>query len=348
MAESMQQRLEKFLAESFPRWQDIKLGDVSNITSGWESDVYAFDVEHGLPGSRDRANLILRVFPGDSAEAKAAHEYKSMRLLRDARYPVPRLFHLELGDTPIGRPFILMARIDGQVMWHMLDRAPDEERESLIDRFCELQAKLHSLDWHDFHDVGSATAGWEDDPYFFIDGWLRQARELLEATPDIGLQPAIEWLAARRDDLTCSLPSPIHMDFHPANILVRPDGFALVIDWTGFEISDPRFDLAWSLLLIHAYSGEEVRDSVFAGYEREMGKTVEHLDAFEVFACVRRLYTILVSLAGGAASMGMRPEAADTIREQIEPARRVYELLVERTGIPLPLVEAALAEPIAT
>ncbi len=50
---------------------------------------------------------------------------------------------------------------------------------------------------------------------------------------------------------------PVHWDYHPGNVLLRDDSSAVVIDWTQIDVSDPRFDLAWTLLLVSSYEGAE-------------------------------------------------------------------------------------------
>jgi aminoglycoside phosphotransferase (APT) family kinase protein len=68
----------------------------------------------------------------------------------------------------------------------------------------------------------------------------------------------------------------------------------VVIDWTGLQLSDPRFDLAWTLMLISAYQGSQWRQSFLEAYERHAGELLENLEFFDVAACTRRLYSIAV------------------------------------------------------
>ena len=66
-------------------------------------------------------------------------------------------------------------------------------------------------------------------------------------------------------------------------------------------------------------------------------------ETFELFACTRRLYDVATSLAQGAESRGMRPEAVEMMRKQMGATARVYELLAERTGIRLEGIERMIA-----
>ena len=140
-------------------------------------------------------------------------------------------------------------------------------------------------------------------------------------------------------DLGTSLPAVLHWDFHPENIILRPDGSMAVIDWTGLQVSDLRFDLAWTILLITAYQGEHWRGQFLESYERVAGEPIENFEFFDVAASTRRLFSIAVSINEGAEKLGMRPGADETMRNQIEPTRAVYEMLLKRTGLELPSIE---------
>ena len=53
----------------------------------------------------------------------------------------------------------------------------------------------------------------------------------------------LDWLQTRTKAITPTEPTVVHGDFHPGNVLLRTDGASFVIDWTGADISDYRFDL---------------------------------------------------------------------------------------------------------
>src|SRR5205823_3762034 len=125
--------------------------------------------------------------------SKARDEFKVMRLLAGAGYPVPRVDLLAVDDSPLGRPLVIMERIDGQIMGRLLEegaearaeplprrrqRPPGQPRsgegsaadfELLLKRFARLLARLHALDWRplDPHpdQARAETAGrrWLDD-----------------------------------------------------------------------------------------------------------------------------------------------------------------------------------------
>jgi aminoglycoside phosphotransferase (APT) family kinase protein len=228
-----------------------------------------------------------------------------------------------------------MERIHGRQMWPVWFRSPEEKQKELLTLFCQLFVRLHRLEWQPFVQ-GPASFG-ALDPYALLDREMDKVRPYLDRFPIAGFLPAVEWLEERR--VPCRRPSVIHWDYHPGNILLREDGSAVVVDWTQVDVSDSRFDLAWTLLLVSTYEGRVWYERILHEYERLAGVKVEQLAFFEVFACLKRLYSVVASLTYGPETLGMRPETAAIMLQQLGASKRVYDLLLERTGIKVPEVE---------
>jgi aminoglycoside phosphotransferase (APT) family kinase protein len=348
MREDMQSRLHACCARAFPTSTGVQVSNLTSIATGWENEMYAFDVEYEVDGERQREGLVLRIYPGDDAYGKSAREFHGMRQLRQAGYPVPRVLLLERENSPLGKPFVVMERIEGQELWSLLSSSSAQKQQELLTLFCELFVRLHTLDWRPFVDDIARYAG--GGRYAFIDQWLSAARGSLKRFPRSDLHPLVEWLEKRRNQAPCLQPSLVHGDFHPSNVLRRDDGSVAVIDWTGLRVSDARFDLAWTLILANSYVGAEWRNRILHEYERlraiadpRQGTKVEQIEYFEVCACCRRLSDVGISLSEGAEKRGMRPGAVTMMKQQKESFERVYSLLVERTGIKVTAFERLLA-----
>ena len=337
MSDDIQSRLSAFYAHGVPSKQGARIIELVPISEGWESDMYAFTLESGPEGARQHEELVLRIYPGADAHAKSAREWRGMGLLHEAGYPVPQVLILERGDSPFGRPFLIMERIRGRQMWPVWFRSSEEKQQELLTLFCRLFVRLHALEWQPFvQDPRSFDAL---DPYALLDRELEKTRPYAERFPIAGFLPVFDWLEERRGQVPCRRPAVIHWDYHPANILLREDGSAVVVDWTQVDVSDSRFDLAWTLLLVSTYEGQEWHERILHEYERLAGAKVEQLAFFEVYACLKRLYSVVASLTYGPETLGMRPAAADIMRQQLGASKRVYDLLLDRTGIAVPEVE---------
>jgi len=120
MSDDMQNHLQTYCATAFPTRQEVQVTDLTTISSGWESDIYSFAVEHGPAGGRRREELILRIYPADDAYDKSRREFHGMSQLHKAGYPVPQVLILEREHSPFGKPFVIMERIEGRVLWSLL------------------------------------------------------------------------------------------------------------------------------------------------------------------------------------------------------------------------------------
>ncbi len=338
--EDVQPFLQQYLAR-IENDADVLVSAPAYLSAGWESDLYTFTLEVGSGPARRREEWVLRLYNGQGAALKAGRETRALRHLYAVGYPVPRVLAMEAEASPLGRPFLIMERIAGEPLWPLLGRSSVEKKAELLTSFCRLLVQLHRLDWRPM--AGDAAPAMADDPYFFVDRWLRTARSTLENSPYPDLLPLVSWLEQHRDDMACVRPAIVHRDFHPANVLLRGDGSAIVIDWTASEVTDPRFDLAWTLTLINAYEGAAMCSFILREYERLAGQPVDHLAPFEVIACTRRLFDITVSLLQGAEAQGMRPEAEAAMRE-VEPLERVYRRLGKLTGLRLGRIEELLEQ----
>lgn len=321
------QILEQYLNAKFSDKPALTILRLDKIANGWESDNHVITIEFG-EDQRTREDWVWRIYSGVGNSEKANLEFTSMQKLFSAGYPVPRVFLLETDNPPLDRPFIIMEFIQGEMMWKLLDNSSEEKQKQLLDQFCRLFVQLHVLDWRLFDDSLP-----DDAPFFFIDQWLEEARGVMQRFPDFDASLFMNWVMERRELFACVRPSPVHQDFHPGNVLVNADGHAMVIDWTGYEITDSRFDLAWTLVLTHAHGRPGLRDEILQGYERHLGKTIEQIEAFETIACARRLFDLTVSLTVGAEQLGMNALAVESMRANMEPHRRVYQLFLQRTGL---------------
>lgn len=78
----------------------------------------------------------------------------------------------------------------------------------------------------------------------------------------------------------------IHGDYNLGNILEN-EGKLTIIDWTNGQLGDPRYDLAWSAVLLKIYASERLARHYAAAYLAEIPYTEEELERFEAIACLR-------------------------------------------------------------
>jgi aminoglycoside phosphotransferase (APT) family kinase protein len=332
MADEIQSLLQSYYRSAFPDMAEAQVSRVTGINAGWESDVYTFHLA-SAPGAADAAGreLVLRLYQGSQEADKAQTEFSGMQRLYAAGYPVPQVYFTENERSPFGRSFMVMEKIDGVMLWPVLFSAPEPVRTARLERFCGLLARLHGLDWQ---KIVPEIPGYDgSDPYFFFKRELARWRAFLSQNPAEGFMPVMGWFEEHLADVACLRPAPVHLDLHPANVLLTPDEDMLVIDWTQVDVSDPRFDLAWTLLLVSTHEDERWREVILEGYQRNLGEKVEQIEIFEAAACVKRLASVAVSLAAGPETMGMREGAQASMLKMMPALRKVYARLRQITGM---------------
>ncbi len=307
--------------------------------TGWESEIYAYTLTFGPEAQRLSVQRVLRLMTGGGLDG-ACGEYQALSLLHTAGYPVPEVYAVGKATDGLGRPFIIMQRIEGGSFAARFPRNPEEDRAALT-TFIALFRRLHTLNWRPaVEDPGRFAP--PNQPYHHFDRSLAKYASYLSQPPLSDFLPVVRWLEKQRRRAPCEASVPVHQDFHPDNILEDENGKLYVIDWTNFEISDYRFDLAWTLTLAYAYGGSQKRTPLLAEYERQMRDRVPELAVFEVHAILRRLGSILLSLSQGADSLGMRPEAVEAMQRERQPVARLHQRLQSLCGIAVPAVKRFL------
>jgi len=334
----MTERLAEYYNRQCPDRESLAISEVKEITMGWETELYSFDVEFREAGDLVREERVVRLYPGSSAAEKAAKEFKVMSRLFEAGYPVPEVFHLETDVETLGRPLIIMERIRGHNMREDFLKGSREELESLMIFFIKLLVDLHNVDGARLFP-GDYFVG---DTATYVNRILDWARRNIEGHGIGWLRPVLDWLDQRKTGVSTERLSIIHRDFHPDNIMIREDRSPVVIDWGAVEAGDYRADLAWTILLMSTYWDPAVGKVILEKYQEVSGREVRDFEFFEVLAISRRLRDVSVSLTSGAEEMGMRPGAEEKMRQDSEHLHRVYSLLKEKTGLRIPEFEELL------
>lgn len=302
------------------------------ITTGWESEIYGYSLRYGSADERKTEKRVLRLLTGgDLGDADA--EFQMLSLLNKIGYPVPRVFALGNPEDGLEKPFIIMQRVEGGDFPSRFPHSPEDDQVPLVD-FIRLFRRLHTLDWRPYVEDADQLAP-KAQPFYHFDREMALYERYLIQSGLCLFEPLMTWIYERREKAYCSTSSVIHRDFHPNNILEDQKGSLYVVDWTSAEISDYRYDLAWTLTLALAYGGEVRAQMILNEYECQLGHKVQDLALFEVISIMRRIGIVMISLGAGAESMGMRPETVDAMRKDREPLMRIFDRLRYLTGLAL-------------
>lgn len=194
-----------------------------------------------------------------------------------------------------------MERVAGRSFAARYREAGPAERRHLAGRFCTLLAQLHAL------PPGGAPC---PSPLAYI----------RTALPE---NPVLRWLEERAQAITpiCAMT---HGDFHGENILMDDAGAMSVIDWSYGGPSDPRLDLANTVLLTRLTGLTDLADAVLPAYEAITGRRPADMDYFETLLLTRRF---------AQASAGLNNPAAASHRAFLQGfLDKLAELIQARTG----------------
>ena len=187
---------------------------LKKIAEGREAEIYEWE-----PGT------VLRLF----RDARAAESIEYERAAMEAVRAFVPLVPVVLGVTEVmGRPGIIMERIDGRDLLSVIAKRP-----WMVWRAGQIAGEVHAR----LHSVVAPAS---------IPS-LRERADGVSRSPLV--PPHIAVWALRELDAMPDGDRLLHGDFHPGNILMSAHG-PVVIDWTNVTRGNPDADLGRSLLIL--------------------------------------------------------------------------------------------------
>jgi aminoglycoside phosphotransferase (APT) family kinase protein len=214
---------------------------VSQFKGGQSNPTYLLE-------TLDRRYVMRRKPPGQLL--KSAHavdrEYRVIRALYAAGFPVPRPYLLCTDEYVIGTIFYVMDFLDGRIIWDLdLPGFEPGERAAVYDSLNETIARLHNFD---YAALGLADFG-KPGNYFArqISRWSGQYRAS-ELEPIEAMDRLIEWLPENIPEDDSS--SIVHGDFRLDNVVLHPTEPRVigVLDWELSTIGHPLGDFTYHLM----------------------------------------------------------------------------------------------------
>jgi aminoglycoside phosphotransferase (APT) family kinase protein len=252
---------------------------LARMLGGASRETWSFDLD-GVP-------LVLRRDPPGAPRGGAmTREGALLRAAAAAGVPVPNVVAASDDPEPLGSPYLVMSRLDGETIARRILR--DEQyaaaRERLTAQLAEAAALLHrGLDVR-------AVAGLPEDA-----DPLGALRDVLDRFGEP--HPALELGFLR---LAASRPVPagstvVHGDFRLGNVMVDRDGLVGVLDWELAHVGDPAEDLGWLCVRSWRFgsalpvAGVGTRDALLSSYAAAGGFPVdaEMLGWWEAFGTLR-------------------------------------------------------------
>ncbi len=209
---------------------------LTELQGGYETSTYRFE----LSGVREKLSrpLVLRLYPRRYGANNAIRESAVQSVLARAGYPVADV-HVVCPDMSVlGGAFFVMDWLPGRPL---ID-APLEVIPAALGR---LHAQLHNLD----PEPLAKALGERGIPPQAYSLAAHDSRLGAVADRFPWLDQAARWLIENRPGEP-EQKSICHGDFHPLNVLYADGDVTAILDWPGFAIADPAYDVACSMTLI--------------------------------------------------------------------------------------------------
>ncbi|GAB4208736.1 MAG: phosphotransferase family protein [Roseiflexaceae bacterium] len=273
---ALAERLGAFLSEQTGTPATVL--SASPLAGGASRETWRLDAEIG----GERYALVLRMDQASSMNPDALDRPAEFALLERAHAAgvlAPRPRWLDAEGRVLGRPFLLMDRVEGESIGPRVVRRPElaEARTRMPTQMAEQLARIHAIDPAGLDALPRPPKG--TSPALHA---LAQTRTLVDA---LGIaSPALEfgmrWLERNAPD--CPNPTLVHGDFRVGNLIVGPEGLRAVIDWEFAHIGDPIEDVAWACVRDWRFGNEALRvggvgalEPYLAAYSAASGRAVD-------------------------------------------------------------------------
>ena len=309
----LQQRLEAWLCTRLPSGAEPRISTLEvPASNGMSSETVLFEATWREGTSTRAQALVARVAPDMSAVPvfpvyDLARQFTVMQsVAASTAVPLPELFWCEPDSRPLGAPFFVMQRVEGQVppdvmpynFGSWLSQASPAEQRRLQDATVRVLADLHGIPdaerrfaFLQSGGEGSALGRHVAELWAYYE-WVADGLHL----------PLIErcfaWLRAHwpRDEGPTVLSWG---DARIGNVMYRQFEPVAVLDWEMAALGPRELDVAW-LIFMHRFFEDIAaqmglpgmpqflrRDDVAATYESLTGHTPRDLDFYTMYAALR-------------------------------------------------------------
>ncbi|HEX8380839.1 MAG TPA: phosphotransferase [Allosphingosinicella sp.] len=270
------------------------------------------------------ARAAVKVF---SSEAGFSRECGALAAAAATGAPVPALLWTGRHD---GRPTMVQQWIEGTPGTAAFRASRGEDRKALVRlaaithaEMCRAALAAPAPDFAfmaHVKGVGTEASGWSGLLASQVEKWLSR---LSAATLDsIGGAAAVEELAGRAGGAPNALRTVVHCDYLFRNLIVRPCGSAVIIDFGAALAGDPRYDLAkivWSDL---DGRGELAAHFVQSWVERSgVEAPAELLDLYICCHCLAAMAWVDKQPSPGGGDAAFRELAIRTFVSVVGPGR---------------------------
>lgn len=310
--------------------------ELEKINGGWVSDIWVLR-------SEDEDNLIknefiIKIYPSTYSKQKSVKEFNVMKRLSSIGFKVPNVLLVELNNAVIGRPFIIMEKVNGKNMVEAISQSSYLGKIVMMKKCCKLLASIHNIDFMSVMEPDNDLSE-EFNINTVLIKKIDEARKQLGELKVESFFSILDWLIERINEVEYQKIGFVHGDFNQSNIIVDEKGICTVIDWTTAAIDDIRFDLADFITT----NDIEIRESLISMYEKFSGVKIQFIEYFEVFEAAKKLFISYAIIQLGTESVGLSRNAEASIVD-MEYMKNSYSTITKHTSLRIPEIENIFKE----
>lgn len=314
-------------------------------SNGMSSETVLVDASWRGPGGRENHELVVRIAPDTTAvpvfpNYDLDEQFRTMATVAELTdVPVPELYWSEPDPAPLGAPFFVMGRVDGDVppdvlpynfgdSW--LSEATPEQLARIERSSVEVLCQLHSIDNASEAFSHLPAAAPDPERRSALRRHVAELRAYYEWVCSDGhrsplIETCFDWLEDNwpEDEGEARLSWG---DARIGNIMYRDHRPVAVLDWEMATIAPREVDLGWMIFLHRFFEDIAAtfelpgmpdflrRDTLVSLYEELSGHTVRDMDFYTLYAALR--HAVIMSqvqrraIAFGTAEM---PEDVDDL-----------------------------------
>lgn len=274
-------RLTAWLHQRLPDADDVRIDGLDRVEFGHSAEMMVFTVALSRDGDDQQRDVVLRMRPRPPALLEPydlKRQFDILRALDGTAVRAPRALWLENTGDVLGRPFLIMERVGGQVYEMQAPQAPDEHIRQMCRSMADQLAAIHTVDVR--------AAGLE----FLGDGRDHLDRELTHWASEMrrvqrGPLPALERLVrelVRTKPAQSQTITLVHGDAKPGNFAFVEADVSAVFDWEMTTVGDPLTDIGWLELMwmqpvgITSHPAAPGFDEFLSQYEAAGGITAQN------------------------------------------------------------------------
>ncbi len=330
--------ISEILETHFSKDSFIIRDELTRITGGADTEIFSFTVE--ITEESMSYDLILRLYRKGATIDLSRREFETLNQLYNAGLSVPKPYGYTGIENPLKRPFLIMEKIDGEMLAEIIFNE-NRNKEAMLIQFMGNLAEIHNLNWQkSFTNIPIPDVS--IDSYQIIKNLMRGSESLIEKFEISELYPLITWLKRFMHDHPCEKVVLVHGDYHGMNVMVRENGEFVTIDWMDIKLGDRRQDLAFSIIATDSASTMSLKDHFIKTYEDFTNEKIEGIEYFMVLSVLRNFIRVYSMLFNYDITNENDNTKEIMIGEYSQYVNYFVKMIKNITGLDFPKIEAEL------